>query len=362
MATIRSTLTTENDTIQNNLSRDNTKVKISVCVPTFERVEYLRRLVNSFRSQRYPFTELCLSDDSLSDEIKTFIDTLHDTNIRYERNPKSRGLTFNLQHALTMATGEIAIVLGDDDMLAGEDALDAYADAAEKYPEARFFYSNQIQVDQQDRPSLVYQYFTRTAYFPPGTESVRALWHRSVFIAGMGFRLSNDGAIPRLFPDQLSLFPQVIAVGRLLAQSGSVAIADFVCAVRAHPDQLGGQAAQGKLVTSELERQGGAELVSILRMLTSEHASTFGPIADHLERQIVMNFAGSMHNIRLTAGTPALRHMTSLMLTESKLARQSLWFRTLYIVVLALPKPVLRNTVATLKYLYMVRHRSDLVS
>ncbi len=330
---------------------------VSVCVPAFERVEYLSRLVNSFRAQNYATKELCISDDSTDDAVETYVRELHDPAIRYMHNPGPRGLGHNLKHALEMAWGEIAVVLGDDDVLSSPDALGCYADAAIRYPAARFFYANQLQIDADDRVAFSYRYFSEERYFGPGTESLRDMWLRSVQIAGMGFRLSHDGLVPSLFPDEPSLFPQVICVGRLLINSGSVAIDKYVCSTRGHPMQLGALAAQGKLVSSAHEQQGGSELVGIVKDLAQTHPAELGPLTESLERHIVVNFAGSMPNIRLNAGLPALRRLTGLMLQQSPYARRSVWLRVLYFGLLVVPEPLLRACVALLKRLYvLVRH------
>lgn len=327
---------------------------VSVCVPAFERAEYLSRLVSSFREQSHAAKELCISDDSRDDAVEAYVRGLQDPAIRYARNPRRRGLGPNLRHALEMAKGELAVVLGDDDALACPDALSCYAGAALRYPAARFFYANQLQIDAEDRVVFSHRYFSEESYFEPGTASLRGTWLRSVQIAGMGFRLSDDGLVPSLFPDEPSLFPQVVCVGHLVVRAGSVAIPQYVCSTRGHPMQLGAQAAQGKLVSSELEQQGGSELLGIVADLARAHPAEVGPLAASLERHIVVNFAGSMPNIRLNAGTPALRRLTGLMLEQSPYARCSVWLRALYVGLLVVPGPLLRTCVAILKRLHVL--------
>lgn len=336
---------------------------VSLCVPAFERVEYLSRLVSSFREQNYVAKELCISDDSRDNGVEEYVRGLQDPRIHYARNPYDRGLGPNLRHSLEMANGELAVVLGDDDVLSNPNALRSYASAAIRYPTARFFYSNHLHIDAEDRVVYSHKYFTEESYFESGATSLRGIWLRSVQIAGMGFRLSNDGLVPSLFPDEPSLFPQVICVGRLLLKAGSVAIPDYACSTRGHPMQLGHQAAQGKLVSSESEQQGGSELLGIVDDLARDYPTEVGPLARSLERHIVLNFAGSMPNIRIDSGVPTLRRMTTLMLAKSPYARRSVWLRTLYAGLLVVPLPIIQTSVGILKRVHMlvqhpVTHRS----
>jgi len=323
---------------------------ISVCIPAFERLDYLPALLQSFREQDWPDRELCISDDSRDETVATYISELRDPMIRYEHNPGRRGLGPNLKHALTMARGELAVVLGDDDLLPCADALRCYIDVARRYPEARFSYANQLQINTFGQVALIHRYFSEERYYAPGTESFTATWLRSVQIAGMGFRLGSDGLVPSLFPERPCLFPQVEAVGHLVAQSGSVGIARYVSSPRAHPLQLGGQAAQGKLVTSQEEQQGAAELLRMIREFAEEYPAAVGPLAARLERRIVVNFAASMHNIRMTAGLPAMRRLTRLVWEESRYARHAPWLRLLYLGLLVTPPGLLQSTVDALKH------------
>lgn len=333
-------------------------MKVSVCVPAFERVEYLSRLIHSVRAQDYPDKEICISDDSRDDSVETYIATLDEPWVRYERNPGRRGLGPNLQHALAMAEGDLAVVLGDDDILSCSDALRRYAEAAVRYPTARFFYPNHLQIDAEDRVSFVHRYFSDEGYYAPGTESFAATWLRSVQIAGLGFRLAGDGLVTALFPDEPCLFPQVVAVGHLVAQAGSVGMARYLVSPRGHALQLGGQAAQGKLVSSPLEQRGGAELLSMVRSFADQYPDEMRSLAPSLERHIVVNFAGSMPNILLTAGRPALRRLTSLVLEESPYARRSVWLRTLYLGLCVTPAALLEPTVHLLKRAQLVARRT----
>lgn len=333
-------------------------MKVSVCVPAFERVEYLSRLIQSVRAQDYPDTEVCISDDSRDGSVEAYIATLREPWVRYERNPGRRGLGPNLQHALAMASGEIAVVLGDDDMLSCPDALRRYVEAAVRYPTARFFYPNHLQIDTEDRVSFVHRYFSEERYYAAGAESFAATWLRSVQIAGMGFRLAGDGIVVRLFPDEPCLFPQVVAVGHLVARGGSVGMARYLVSPRGHALQLGGQAAQGKLVSSLLEQRGAAELLSMLRSFADQYPDEMRSQAPSLERHIVVNFAGSMPNILLTAGRPALRRLTSLVFEESPYARRSVWLRILYVGLCVAPAALLESTVHLLKRAQLVVRRT----
>src|SRR2546423_11420789 len=92
---------------------------ITIAIPTFNRLRYLKESVASALSQSYPNIEVLVSDDGSSDGTGEWCRDLAraDTRFRYQRNQKNLGLAGNWNALADGARGEYMMLLGDDDRL-----------------------------------------------------------------------------------------------------------------------------------------------------------------------------------------------------------------------------------------------------
>ena len=93
-------------------------MKLSVCIPTYNRPEHLLNCLNSLCLQDYKNFEVCISDNSSKANIKKLIAPYKKKlNIKFNRNKKNLGFALNLLKVSKMASGEFIWFLGDDDLL-----------------------------------------------------------------------------------------------------------------------------------------------------------------------------------------------------------------------------------------------------
>jgi glycosyltransferase involved in cell wall biosynthesis len=96
---------------------------ISVCIPTYSRLNYLKIAVDSILSQSYSDYEICVSLDPKStgpdQDIHDWCTAYAATNpkFRYHLNPQNVGLAGNWNVMANMAKGDYVIIIGDDDTL-----------------------------------------------------------------------------------------------------------------------------------------------------------------------------------------------------------------------------------------------------
>lgn len=95
-------------------------VKVSVCIPTYNRSHYLKYAVNSVLNQTYNDYELIICDDASSDDTATVISQYQDSRIRYIQHPKNIGRSKNMRSGFSAAVGEYFIKFDDDDAIAPE--------------------------------------------------------------------------------------------------------------------------------------------------------------------------------------------------------------------------------------------------
>ena len=95
-------------------------VKVSVCIPTYNRVHYLAEAIASVQQQTFPDWELLVCDDGSRDDTPDFMASLTDDRIRYLRHEQNIGKSNNMISGYAAAQGEYFIKFDDDDRLTPE--------------------------------------------------------------------------------------------------------------------------------------------------------------------------------------------------------------------------------------------------
>jgi glycosyltransferase involved in cell wall biosynthesis len=94
--------------------------KVSVCIPTYNRANFLLYSVNSVLQQTYSDFELIICDDGSSDNTSEVVSRWHDSRIRYIQQPQNIGRSRNMRSGFDAAVGEYFIKFDDDDALTHE--------------------------------------------------------------------------------------------------------------------------------------------------------------------------------------------------------------------------------------------------
>lgn len=120
-------------------------MKISICVPTFNRAGHLANCLQSIAQSaaisKIGF-EVCVSDNCSNDGTESVV---HHAQkffpIKYHRNPSNLGITRNFLNVVEMAQGEFVWLIGDDDLLLPE-ALGTIQELIAAHQNVDFFYVN----------------------------------------------------------------------------------------------------------------------------------------------------------------------------------------------------------------------------
>ncbi|MDT0650426.1 glycosyltransferase family 2 protein [Autumnicola edwardsiae] len=95
-------------------------MKISICIPTYNRPDLLKEAINSCIEQTYLPDEIIVCDDSTNDESKLLIESFQNQthiNINYMKNNPPLGQAANVNKLFATAKGEKIVLLHDDDLL-----------------------------------------------------------------------------------------------------------------------------------------------------------------------------------------------------------------------------------------------------
>ncbi|MDF5726354.1 MAG: glycosyltransferase family 2 protein [Rhizonema sp. PD37] len=94
--------------------------KVSICIPTFNRVNLLPFAIESVLQQTYQNFELLVCDDGSQDSTPELMLEQTDIRIKYIRHPQNIGKSNNMRSGFDAATGEYFIKFDDDDRLTSD--------------------------------------------------------------------------------------------------------------------------------------------------------------------------------------------------------------------------------------------------
>ena len=127
---------------------------ISICIPTYKRIQYLKRLLDSIAIQNFKDFEVIITDDSPSGDVNDLCDQYKNKiQINYYKNPAPLGTPENWNESIRHAKGEWIKLMHDDDWFANEDSLSVFANAAKQNSSFSFYYSAYTNVFEDDRKS-----------------------------------------------------------------------------------------------------------------------------------------------------------------------------------------------------------------
>jgi glycosyltransferase involved in cell wall biosynthesis/MoaA/NifB/PqqE/SkfB family radical SAM enzyme len=125
--------------LKNPTNQENS-VLISICIPTYNRAEYIDEAIQCVLAQTYQNFEIIVVDDGSIDDTATLVNRINDKRIRYLKKTHSgRPETRNL--LIEKARGEYILWLDDDDLL-DKQVLEKYMNVLENYPDTDVVYGN----------------------------------------------------------------------------------------------------------------------------------------------------------------------------------------------------------------------------
>lgn len=320
-------------------------MRVSVCVPTFERPKTTELLIESFLAQDYADRELVIADDSRSDVVSQIVAGFAEDRIVYHHHNQPLGFCWNLRSALEQSSGDVAVLLGDDDMLARADTLSIYAAHFASNPTVGYACTNAVQIDYNGDVTFAYVTGDDVTVYKNGSAALEHLLLSSVHIAGIAFRRVPD--LLDHYPNAEMLFPQVELASEILLDHAGMAIGSFLVAARTSEDQLGFTAAPAgrptaggeKPTTSArgIPRHGNFEVMAVIDCLR-EHSHVPAAAARTMERRYVKSYATNLVNEKITLGNRAVLEHLRLLRQSSTEAKQAYWLLFLSTLILALPR------------------------
>lgn len=114
-------------------------MKVSVCIPAYKQVDYLRATLRSLKEQDFDDYEVIVSDDSPDDSVRALLDEFDfGDRLRYVRNTPALGSPENWNAAVRLARGEYVKIQHHDDHFVRPDALRRFVALLDADPGADF--------------------------------------------------------------------------------------------------------------------------------------------------------------------------------------------------------------------------------
>ncbi len=175
------------------------KPLLSIIMPVYNPcVEFFIAALDSVLAQNYPHWELCIADDastdsSISEIIKSYMQ--QDSRIKAVFRPDNGDICAALNSALTLATGEFIVLLGQDDLIPTH-ALYHVAVEINRYPDVQLIYSDEDKINEFGH--RVDPHF-KSDWNPDLFYSLNIFSHLGVYRTELvhkvgGFRLGYEGA------------------------------------------------------------------------------------------------------------------------------------------------------------------------
>jgi glycosyltransferase involved in cell wall biosynthesis len=205
---------------------------ISICIPAYNRPGDLALTLGSVAEQGRGDWETVVCEDGsprrkeIESVVREFAASQPAISVRYFSNERNLGYDRNLRRLLDAATGKYCLFLGDDDLLA-PGALGRILDAVSR-PGVGFVLRAWKSLDKSTSKEIEeHRYFPEDRIFPPGTDSVAALFRRSVFLSGLAMHRETARRFRTERFDGTLLY-QLYLVGRIVSEMTGYYIADFV--------------------------------------------------------------------------------------------------------------------------------------
>ena len=231
---------------------------ISICIPAYNRAEYLSDLLESISIQKFQNFEIVIAEDCSPEklQIAKIVSKFQSNNpcldVVYEENIKNLGYDGNIRCLFEIARGEFCLFLGNDDLLVNG-ALLVINDVISRNPECGVVVRSYGTFDLD--PAIIkqeFRYFPQEHSIRPGENAVVTAFRRSVVIPGLVIHRESALKVGTSAYDGTLLY-QLYLVGMILANR-SVIFTPKIIALRRDgnlPDFGNSEAEKGKFIPHE---------------------------------------------------------------------------------------------------------------
>jgi glycosyltransferase involved in cell wall biosynthesis len=117
--------------------------KVSICIPAYNQVNILQKLLDSILIQTYQDFEIIICDDSGTEDVKLLVEQIGvNSKLKYYKNHKNLGSPENWNETLRKAEGEYIKIMHHDDWFSGPESLSRFVDLLDSNKNSHFGFSS----------------------------------------------------------------------------------------------------------------------------------------------------------------------------------------------------------------------------
>ncbi len=257
----------------------NKRPLLTVCIPAYNRANYLPPLLDSIFQQEEQNFEVLICEDGSPERaaistIAAQYSLKYPGRIRFVENTRNLGYDGNIRELVKQAQGEYCLYLGNDDLLCAG-AITAISDVVHRHPDCGVVVRTYATFDESPNVhKQVFRYYPQELAIPPGAQAVATGYRRSVVIPGMV--IHRDSALELATSEfDGTLLYQLYLVGRILA-TRSVVFTPQIIALRrdgVEPDFGNSEAEKGKFVPKNQTPESSLHFIEGM-MRIAQHVET----------------------------------------------------------------------------------------
>ncbi|MFA5156198.1 MAG: glycosyltransferase [Candidatus Omnitrophota bacterium] len=157
---------------------NETTPRITICIPTFNRCNLLKKALLSVAHQTVKPWETVVVDNCSDDDTEKVVREF--AGVKYFRNETNLEMMDNWNRCIELATGEFIALLHSDDLIS-PDWHEQWLAMIQKNnkPEIGAYFSATFTIDMEENAKIIYRVFYRETLLKPA-EGFRKLWKRNM--------------------------------------------------------------------------------------------------------------------------------------------------------------------------------------
>jgi glycosyltransferase involved in cell wall biosynthesis len=164
---------------------------VSICIPQFNRIQYLIRNLKTIEQQTYDNIEVVVSDDCSTDSTEVEILSLSKTYrypLVYNKFEVNQGYDRNFRRSIELASGDYCFVLGNDDTLFSNNAIESLVLFLKNYNYPDIGFCNYV---EEMSPNKIFRRASKTGLIGSGTELALMYYSAFSFVSGIVYKKST---------------------------------------------------------------------------------------------------------------------------------------------------------------------------
>ncbi|NDK54521.1 glycosyltransferase family 2 protein [Pontibacter fetidus] len=196
-------------------------MKISLCIPQYNRIQYLLKNLEVIVQQSYSDIEVIISDDCSTDDTEEQIKKLqfnYKYPLIYKKNKTNLGYDRNLRQSLELASGDYLFILGNDDTLTKTTVIEELALFLRNsnHPDVGF-----CNYSEFSNPKNITQRALSTGVVGNGLHIALKFYKSFSFVAGIIFKREKFLEVNTDKHDK-SIYVQMYMASLIIAKGGSL--------------------------------------------------------------------------------------------------------------------------------------------